>query len=387
MTARRVVCALHIGDPSGPSRSLAPVLAHLARDGEVTVAVPGPGRLAEEMAVIGNVVELGHEPLLLPRTPSALAALAPRLRSDARRFRALLRRERADLAIVATSGLAALLLAARLEGVPSIFYAAEIYGTDPFGGRLRATTGGAAVRLCARLADVTVACSHAVTAQLPGEVRTVVVYPVVDPHVATGDPDAFRARHGIPAGRPTLAMLGNITAGRGHAVAIRALEHVRADHPDAQLVVAGVPHRRRPDLEYAARVAALADRPPLRGAVHLCGFERAGDVYAAADVVVNPALFAESFGIVAAEALVAGRPVVSSAVGAVPEVLEDERHALLVPPGRPLALAAAVRRLLADRDLAERLAAQGRAHVRSAFAEERQLPRFERAIAMATDGR
>lgn len=383
MSALRVVAALHISEPGGPSRSLAPVLARLAREGEVVVAVPRDGGAAEELRAVARVVALGHEPLVLPRRPAALAALAPKLRADVRRFRALLRRERADVAIVATSSLVALTLAARLEGVPAIFYAAELYREDQGGGPVRSKVRRATVRLSARLASVTVACSAAVAGQLPRGARSVVVHPTVAPGVGDGDAGAFRARHGIPGEGPCLVMLGSITPGRGQDVAIAALEELRRDHPTARLVIAGVPHPW--DLPYAAEVAALAERPGVGGAVHLCGFERPADVLAAADVVVNPARVSEGFGIVAIEALAAGRPVVSTAVGAVPEVLEHERHALLVAPERPEAIAAAVGRLLAEPALAQRLVAQGREHVLATFTEERQVPRFLHAIAMARE--
>jgi glycosyltransferase involved in cell wall biosynthesis len=378
----RVVAALHVGESSGPSRSLAPVLARLAEDGDVVVAVPGRGRVETELGGVARVVVLGHEPLVLPRRAGDLAGVVPRLRRDVRRFRGLLRRERADLAIVATSSLVGLTLAARLEGVPTVFYAAELYRENEFGGPVRSKARRATVRLSARLASVTVSCSEAVAAQLPAGAPSVVVSPTIGPDAVSGDAAALRARHGIPAEGPCLAMLGSLTRGRGHDVAVAALEDLRRDHPDARLVIAGVAHPWEED--YAAEVAALAGRAGVRGAVHLCGFERPGDVFAAADVVLNPARVPEGFGIAAVEALAAGRPVVSTAVGAVPEVLEDGRHALLVPPGRPDALAAAVRRLLDDPALARRLAGQGREHVLATYSEERQVPRFEHAIALAT---
>ena len=69
---------------------------------------------------------------------------------------------------------------------------------------------------------------------------------------------------------------------------------------------------------------------------------------AAAAVVVVPSLFYEHFCYAVAEALLDRRPVVASAIGAIPELVEQEITGLLVPPGDPVALAAAVRRALAD---------------------------------------
>ncbi len=67
-----------------------------------------------------------------------------------------------------------------------------------------------------------------------------------------------------------------------------------------------------------------------------------------ARVLLAPSLFYEHFGYGVAEALLAARPVVASAIGALPELVEHERDGLLVPPGDGPALAAAARRALAD---------------------------------------
>ena len=97
-------------------------------------------------------------------------------------------------------------------------------------------------------------------------------------------------------------------------------------------------------------------------------------------MVVNPARFAEPFGRVAAEALVAGRPVVASRIGAIPEVVRDGRDGLLVEPDDPEALADAVIRLLDDSALAERLVRSGRERVLERFGYEQDLAAWTAAL-------
>jgi glycosyltransferase involved in cell wall biosynthesis len=380
---RSVVAALHLPEPSGPSRALQPVLEHLSRDASVVVAVPCLGRTAEELRGVARVEPLGHGPLMFPRGLRDIPRVAACLRSDTRRFRALLRRERADLAIISTTTLPALALAARLERVPSIVYATELYRQGRRSDVARMPARAASFAANARLATVTVTCSRTVEAELPRGTRSYVMYPPIDPLPAPGDAASFRARFGIPATSPTLATLGNVSRGRGQDVAIRAVADLRRDLPGARLIVANAPHPREADLAYAAELAGLAERLGVADAVHFCGLADRADVFAASDVVVNPARFAETFGIVATEALVAGVPVVSTDVGAVPEVLGHERHALLVPSDRPETMAAAVRRLVAEPQLAARLVDDGRAHVLASYSRERQLPRFDEAVAAA----
>jgi glycosyltransferase involved in cell wall biosynthesis len=379
----RTVAAFHLREPSGPLRTLTPVLRRLAAAGELVIALPERGLASAELDGVGRVELTGHAPLVLPRTLTDLFRLPGVVRRDVARFRAILRAHRADLALIATTTLPALTLAARLERVATVVYAAELYRQGAPGDRLRQAGGHALVRLNHWLASVTVTPSARVAAQHGG--GAVVAHPAIDPAVAVGDADAFRTEHRLPSGGPWLATLGSISPGRGQDTAIRALAVVRRRHPDARLIIAGVPHPRPVDRAFEAELRSLAGELDVRDAVHHVGFVRPGDLFAVCDLLLNPARVAESFGRAALEALVAGRPVVSTAVGAVPDVLADGEHALLVPADRPDALAAAVERLLGDPTLARRLADRGRAHVLSSFSVEQQLERFDEAISMALE--
>ena len=84
----------------------------------------------------------------------------------------------------------------------------------------------------------------------------------------------------------------------------------------------------------------------------------------AADIVVLPSLY-EGLPLVAIEALAAGRPMVATEVDGTPEVVIHERTGLLVPPANPVALAAAIERLLDEPGLAARLASDGTKRIRA----------------------
>jgi glycosyltransferase involved in cell wall biosynthesis len=87
---------------------------------------------------------------------------------------------------------------------------------------------------------------------------------------------------------------------------------------------------------------------------------------AAFDVVVVPSR-AEAFGLTALEAMLAERPVVASAVGGLPELVEDGTTGYLVPPDDPDALAEALRGLLGDPDRRRAMGAAGRARAVEQF--------------------
>ena len=93
-------------------------------------------------------------------------------------------------------------------------------------------------------------------------------------------------------------------------------------------------------------------------------------LYNSAQIVVSPSLY-EGFGLPAAEAMACGTPVIATTAGAFPEFIEDGRTGILVPPGDPAALAAAIKSLLHDPERCLRMGAAASEHIRTNFTWER----------------
>ncbi|MGH9101371.1 MAG: glycosyltransferase family 4 protein, partial [Acidimicrobiales bacterium] len=142
---------------------------------------------------------------------------------------------------------------------------------------------------------------------------------------------------------------------KGLVPLLRAMSTLRAELA-AELVVVG---RYRP----GGDVAVTIDRLGLAGAVSFVADvdqERLVELYASAALAVVPSLY-EGFSLPAVEAMACAVPLVSTTAGALPEVVgEDGEAALLVPPGDPKRLAAAMASVLRDADLGQRLGAGGR---------------------------
>jgi glycosyltransferase involved in cell wall biosynthesis len=142
----------------------------------------------------------------------------------------------------------------------------------------------------------------------------------------------------------------------------------RTDRPGAVLELVGETDA---DASYEAEVCQLTSEDPsilVHGPVDdttLAG------LYAAADVFALPSRY-EGYGIVFAEALSFGLPVVACSVGPVPEVVGDEA-ALLVPSGDPGALSDALTRLLSDAGLREKMSA-------AALRRATSLPRWRETV-------
>ncbi|GAI40996.1 unnamed protein product, partial [marine sediment metagenome] len=90
------------------------------------------------------------------------------------------------------------------------------------------------------------------------------------------------------------------------------------------------------------------------------------EYYAACDIFVLPSLY-EHFGLVFAEAMACGKPIISTKVGAAPEVIGDGKAGLIVPPADPNALAWAISRLTTDKGLRKQMGEKGRHKVEKEY--------------------
>jgi glycosyltransferase involved in cell wall biosynthesis len=158
-------------------------------------------------------------------------------------------------------------------------------------------------------------------------------------------------------------MTGRFLPIKGHDVLLRALPLLIRDVPGLHAVMiggagfAGEPARRQ-ELEALAAELGIAERVIFPGWV-----EDLPALIGALDVYVHPATGTDSLPTAVLEAMAAGRPVVASAVGGLPELVEQDRTGLLVPPRDPLALAAALQRLLASPADRQAMGAAARARV------------------------
>jgi glycosyltransferase involved in cell wall biosynthesis len=154
---------------------------------------------------------------------------------------------------------------------------------------------------------------------------------------------------------PHLLVARNLEPLYDNTTALRALARIRQHYPDARLTIAGSGPE-RDLLEQLARALGVADAVNFAGRVENADMPA---LYRTVHIAINPSR-ADNMPISVLEALASGVPVVSTDVGGVSFLVENEVTALLVPPGNDEAMAAACLRILADTPLAVRLIAAGR---------------------------
>jgi glycosyltransferase involved in cell wall biosynthesis len=158
------------------------------------------------------------------------------------------------------------------------------------------------------------------------------------------DRDALRARLGLSGA--TFVFVGRLVPAKHLDLAFAAMRHV----PEASLVIVGDgPERHR--LAQAVATGGLADRVSLTGALPR---REAIEWLRAADAALLSSAW-ENFPHAAVEALAVGTPLLATAVGGVPEVIQTGVNGILVSPGDEHELANAMRAVVGDPDLLSRL--------------------------------
>ena len=235
--------------------------------------------------------------------------------------------------------------------------------------------------------DLAVCVSDFVVAEVakiyPG-IPTETVYNPVPPSKALSYEErlAVRAESNTAADAVVIAQACRMEPGKGHRVCLEAL-HLLRHVPGWECWQIGGPQRavERDYLEglrqYAAELG-IAERVRFRG--------QRTDVprlLGAADIYCQPNdTFLEGLGNSFIEAMWAGLPVVTTAIGAAPEVV-DNSCGFLLPPGAMAALAATLEKLIREPDLRARLGAGGPPRAKRVFAPELQIPRLHRALGRA----
>lgn len=180
-----------------------------------------------------------------------------------------------------------------------------------------------------------------------------------------------RAALGLPPDGPLVGIVARLVPVKDVATFLRAFALARERVPGVRAFVVG-------DGEERAALERLSGELGLGASCRFVGWRAdMPNVYAAADVVALSSLN-EGSPVSLIEAMAAGRPVVATAVGGVPDVVRDGETGSLVPPRDPAALAAAMTELLLDGELARRYGEHGRAAAYPRFDASRLVSDIER---------
>jgi glycosyltransferase involved in cell wall biosynthesis len=366
---KRILLAVHHADSGGAQLLALADARHLARTFDLTVSIPD-GPLRSEFERLGDLTD----PTSVLPTWGASAARwglqSARTLRDAVRMARTIRRRQIDLVLVNSTVLLAPVLAARLAGVPVVVHAREFPMTR--GGRL-------VYRAHRRLATTMIAISRAIEVNIHGTrgARVVRIYagiPIPDGRAEVADEFHEPVR---------LCVLGGVNGmgSKGQDVAVGAVGRLAERGIEASLNLVGPIS----DENYAAKLRGEAERLGVDDRVRLAGESRAIDeVIAETDIVLMCSRI-EALGLVPAEALVRGRPVIAARTGGLPEVVRDGVTGLLVAPEDPVALGDAVAQMISSPEATREMVVRGGEDVVERFDIERSLDQIQAEVELALE--
>ncbi|HEU0076387.1 MAG TPA: glycosyltransferase family 4 protein, partial [Longimicrobiaceae bacterium] len=284
----------------------------------------------------------------------------------------LIRRERADIVVANTSRAAYVAsLAVKGTGVPLVWWVRDFL----FGDLAFRLMSGAPARV--------VCVSRAIRDFYGGaaDPRFEVVYVGSDLYRRAAEVTAERVRAererwGFSPDDVVVGFMGRLVEEKGVEDVVAAVEEVHRRHPRVKLLVVGTGSNQAFNVEARVRQAVA-----VRGLsfVRFAGYQADEALYYRLfDVFVLATRTPEPYATSVVQAMMAGKPVVGTATGGTPELVRDRETGMLVPPSAPREMAAALRALLEDPGLSERVAEAGRAYVMENNREEVTTAQVER---------
>ncbi len=268
-------------------------------------------------------------------------------------------------------------VASRLAGIPVIWHVRDRIAND----YLPSTVVMAFRWLSTFLPNHVITISKATRATLPtisgkktGKIaRISIVHDGVNKHAFTSaDGRIWNSQDVIRIG-----IVGRISPWKGQHIFIKAAALVREQFPKAIFQIVGGALFDEDD--YSTRLHELVQETGLNETVKFLGFRSdVIEVMQSLDVVVHASTIGEPFGQVIVEGMAAGKPVIATNGGGVPEIIEDGISGILVPPGNEQVLALALLSLLNDPERARRIGRSAKARARDFFSVEQTARNVEK---------
>jgi len=268
-------------------------------------------------------------------------------------------------------------IVSKLLGIPHVWHLREIV-TEP---KWLRTVLSSLVFL---LSDKSIAMSEAIkdhfleTSWYRKPEKIGVVYDGIDtdrfsPHVSGS---RFRHEIGVSDRHVLVGMIGRINRWKGQDYFLEVAEEVLRLAPGIVFAMVGDAYRGEECLmeDLKNRIASKK----LDGKVRLIGFRKeTPEIHSAFDIYVHPSILPEPFGLVVAEAMAAGKPVVANNLGGVREMVVHGQTGFLVDPKDKSQMAEAILQLIKDKALIEAMGQAGRKRVIERFSVDQFRKRMD----------
>jgi glycosyltransferase involved in cell wall biosynthesis len=370
----RVIARLNIGGPAIHVVNLNAGLDPSRFEQSLVVGTEGSG----EGSLLDYALARGVRPIILPEIVNEFS-LKPRDVKALAKLHRLMRREH-PLIVHTHTTRAGLLgrLAARLAGVPVIIHTFHGHVLHGYYGSLKSGLMRSMERALARITDQLIAVSEQVKRDLvsyevspPEKISVIPLGFELEPFLHCQELQGqFRNELGLGNDARLVAIVGRMFPIKNHRLFLDAAARVLVHEPSARFVIVG-DGILRTEMEHYAQRLGIAHQ------VIFTGWRRdLPRIYADLDALVV-ASDNEGTPVSAIEAMAAGRPVIATRVGGLPDLVQEGQTGYLVPPRSPEPLASAILHLLQEPQTATRMGIDARADILARFPVRRLVDDIE----------
>jgi len=175
-----------------------------------------------------------------------------------------------------------------------------------------------------------------------------------------------------------ISNIGRITPWKGQHYFLQAMQDIVTQYPNTKVLIVGEPGKSNADKAYFRSLQEMAQKAPLHGHVVFTGNrDDIAEIMATSDIIVHSASEPEPFGLVIAEAMATGTPVIATRGGGTPEIIEDNVTGLLVPMKNVPLMKEAIQRLLESSALRKTISINARNEVSQRFSIHQHVAKVQ----------
>jgi glycosyltransferase involved in cell wall biosynthesis len=207
-----------------------------------------------------------------------------------------------------------------------------------------------------------------------------IVYEPIDVHRFSESRDSNYLRQQLSIGDDEylISNIGRITSWKGQYYFLQAVEEIIAQFPNTKALIVGEPGDNTEDKAYFTSLQEMSKKASIRDHIIFTGNrDDIAAIMAASDIVVHSACKPEPFGLVIAEAMATGTPVIATRGGGTTEIIQDGVNGLLVPMSSSSHIKYAIQRLLESENLRASLSAAALEEVTERFTIEQHVSKVQ----------
>jgi glycosyltransferase involved in cell wall biosynthesis len=266
------------------------------------------------------------------------------------------------------------MLAASMTKIPKIFHIRNFINKIPFVVKLLTSSVDTALYTTKAIAD------RYINIGITVEKSDIVYEPIdIERFSKHQDTSLIRQQFSIKDNDYIISNIGRITPWKGQHYFLRAMENIIKQHPNTKTLIVGEPGNSIEDKKYFQLLQNLAQKEPLKGHVFLTGKrDDIAEIMSASDIIVHSSSKPEPFGLVIAEAMASGTPVIATRGGGPIEIIKEGITGLLVPMKSASGIKNAINKLLESKELRKTISINARKDVMERFPIARHVTKVQK---------